>query len=77
MIEHPFVGDLKDKSLEELTDTVSSLYKKMNWAASNGNYSLANQIQMVLASYRAEVARKQAELFDNNTGMIQGKIDIS
>ena len=77
MIEHPFVGDLKSKSLEELTENVSSLTKKMSWAAANGNYSLSNQIQMVLNSYRAEVARKQAELFDKNTGMISGKIDIT
>jgi hypothetical protein len=46
-MEHPFVGDLKDKSLEELTETVSSLYKKMNWAASNGNYSNPNGISLI------------------------------
>jgi triphosphoribosyl-dephospho-CoA synthetase len=76
-MEHPFVGSLEDKTMEELMDSVSSLSKKLSWASSMGNYTLANQIQMVLESYRREVGKRQAEMFDTNTHLIKGKIDIN
>jgi hypothetical protein len=38
---------------------------------------MAAQLQMVLAAYRAELDKKQRELFDATSSTIQGKIDIS
>jgi hypothetical protein len=77
MIDHPFVGDLSHLTIEELTEKVSSLTKKMSWAASMGNHSMAQQIQMVLGSYRREISKKQAEMFDDTSSTIKGKIDIN
>lgn len=76
-MEHPFVGDLSHLTIEELMDKVNSLNNKVAWAHRTGNYGMVNQINMVLENYRREVGKKQAEMFDTNTNMIQGKIDIN
>jgi hypothetical protein len=77
MINHPLVGSLADKSVDELADTIASLTKKLAFASSTGRYAMANQIQMVLQSYRTELGKKQEEMFRSSSDMIQGKIDIS
>lgn len=75
-MEHPFVNDLSSKSLEELTDAVNKLNKNMAYAARSGKYAMADQIRMVLESYRAEVNKQQRELLDGK-GTLTGSIDIS
>lgn len=76
-MEHPFVGNLDDKTIEELAETISKLYKNLAFASRNGRYDMANQIQMALDSYRTVLDRKQRELFDDTSSTIQGKIDIT
>lgn len=77
MIEHPLVGDLSNLTIDELSDMINSLNKKMSYAARMGNYAIANQIQLALNSYRAKYNQRQRELFDETSSTIQGKIDIS
>lgn len=75
-MEHPFVGDLSHLSLEELTEKVNSLNKKLAFTTRAMNYSMANQIQMALQSYRSELNKKQRELLDDDD-TITGQIDIT
>jgi uncharacterized membrane protein (DUF106 family) len=76
-MEHPLIGSLADLSIEELTEKISSLHKAQSYASRNGNYTMVNQVQMVLTSYRNEMGKRQAEMFKDSTGDIKGKIDIS
>lgn len=61
-MEHPFVNDLSDKSLEELQETLSSLIKKTNFAYRTGNQPLINQLNMIIESYKVAYNKKMDEL---------------
>ena len=57
-MEHPFVGSLADKTMEELQTALAGLATKMNYACRIGNRPLINQLNMVIESYRIEHARQ-------------------
>lgn len=75
-MEHPFVNNLSDKSMEQLTEAINKLNKQMAYAARGRNFGMANQIQMVLSDYRAELNRQQAKLLDGEDSLT-GVIDIT
>jgi len=77
MIEHPLVGDLSNLTIDELSDKINDLNKRMAYFARTGRYDAANQVQLILNSYRAKYNQRQRELFDETSSTIQGKIDIS
>ena len=78
MMSHPFVGSLEDKTLEELSETINTLNNKMAFASRSRNYDMANQIQMVLTSYRTELAKRQSEMMgDMEKKRMGGKIQIT
>jgi hypothetical protein len=62
-MEHPFINDLSDKSLEELQESISSLNSKLTFAYRTSNGPLINQIQMALESYRNQQRKKMDEIF--------------
>ena len=61
-MEHPFINDISDKSIEELQESISSLNNKLTFAYRTGNGPLIHQLQMVLESYKAEYNKKMDEL---------------
>ena len=75
-MEHPFVGNLSDKSMDELTEVISKLNKNLAFASRSERYEMASQIQMVLESYRGELNRQQKKLLEDGS-FIDGKIDIT
>ena len=75
-MNHPFVGDLSNLSMEDLVEKVSKLTKNLAFATRSGNYGMANQIQMVLEDYRSELNRQQRKLLEDDEA-ITGKIDIT
>jgi hypothetical protein len=75
-MEHPFVGDLSHLSMEELTEKINSLNNKLAFSSRSMNYSMANQIRMVLECYRSELNKQHQKLLEDDTA-ITGKIDIS
>lgn len=78
MMSHPFVGSLEDKTLEELSETINTLNNKMAFASRSYNYGMVNQLQMVLTSYRTELAKRQSEMMgDLEKKRIGGKIQIT
>ena len=78
MVNHPFIGDLSDKTLEELSEKINDLNKKMQFMYKMGKHDMVRQVQMVVESYRAEYLKKQQELWDKKSNKeLDKKIDIS
>ena len=61
-MEHPFINNLSDKSLEELQSTISSLTSKLTYAYRTGNTALITQLQMAITSHRNAYSKKMDEL---------------
>ena len=76
MMEHPFVNDAQDKSIDELLDIISGLNKKLMMAARLNNPALMGQLQMAITTYRDAYVKKQAEQWNKESGNISGHIDI-
>jgi len=76
-MEHPFIDQtaLKEKTLEELQDTISGLMNKLTFAHRTGNGPLIHQLQMAIDSYRTQHSKKMDAIFDKQK--IAGKINIS
>ena len=73
-MQHPFITDLSDKSLDELQTTLSELNNKLTFASRMGNRPLVNQLVMVIESYRFEYNKKMDELIKKQN--IQTTINI-
>ena len=74
-MEHPFIGDLNDKTLEEIQNTISKLTTKLTFASRMGNQHLMNQLMMALDSYKGAYQRKMDEAVSKQN--IQAKINIT
>lgn len=61
-MEHPFIFDLSDKSLDEIQTKISELTNKLSFAHRTGNRPLINQIQMAIESYRGAYGKKMDEM---------------
>lgn len=73
---HPLIGDVSDKTMDELSEIISGLTKKLNYAYRIQHQPMINQLTMTLNTYRDEYQRKQNELWKEESGVISGKIDI-
>ncbi len=73
-MQHPFINDLSDKSLEELQNTISGLTSKLTFAYRTNNGPLIHQLNMALESYRIEYSKKMDDLIKKQN--IKTKIDI-
>jgi tRNA(Ile2) C34 agmatinyltransferase TiaS len=62
-MEHPFINDLSDKTLEELQESITSLNNKLTFAFRTGNGPLIHQLQMAIESYRNQHRKKMDEIF--------------
>lgn len=61
-MQHPFISDLSDKSLEDLQATISTLMGKLTFAYRMGNGPLIHQLTMALESYKTAYNKKMDEL---------------
>ncbi len=73
-MEHPFINNLDEKSLEDLQTTISSLTTKLNFAYRTGNSPLIQQITMAIESYKSAYSKKMNELIDKQK--IQAQIRV-
>ncbi len=62
-MEHPFINNLSSKTMEELSNDLTDLTKKLSFAHRMQNGPMIHQIQMVMESYKAEYNRKMDEMF--------------
>lgn len=75
-MDHPFVGDLSNLSMEELTEKINTLGKALSFASRMGKYELAHQIQLALNTYRSELNRQQRKLIEDDDA-VTGVINIT
>ena len=79
-MEHPFINNLEDMTLEQLGSKISELHKKLNIAHRIGNGYLCDQIRMAIESYNGKYQQKMRALSAPKTGdtdSFNDKIDIS
>jgi hypothetical protein len=63
-MQHPFISDLSDKSLEELQTIITGLNNKLTFAHRTSNGSLIHQLSMAIESYRTEYNKKMDEIIN-------------
>lgn len=73
-MQHPFISDLSNKSLEDLQTAITGLMGKLNFAYRMQNGPLIQQLHMALESYRSEYNKKMDELVKKQN--INTKINI-
>lgn len=74
-MEHPFITDLSEKTIDQLQDTISGLYTKLTFAQRTGNGPLISQLNMVLESYKKEYQKKIDAMIKKQN--IDGQVRIS
>ena len=74
-MEHPFINNLDEKSLEDLQNSISELNKKLTFAYRTGNQPLIHQLTMALDSYRTAYNKKMDDLIKKQSLNI--KIDVN
>jgi len=73
-MEHPFILNLSDKTVEELQNTISSLTNKLTFAHRTGNRALINQLNMAMESYKKEYSKKMDDMVKKKD--LENKINI-
>lgn len=78
MVNHPFIKDLSDKSIDEILETISNLNKQLQFVYRMGKQDMVNQISMAINSYKDEYAKRQQAMWNaKNQAGLDKKIDIS
>ena len=62
-MEHPLLGDLSDLSLEQLTEKISDINKRLSWAHRTNN-AMIPQLLMLLESYQNQFNTLQKAQWD-------------
>jgi hypothetical protein len=57
-MEHPLISNLNDLSLEQLSEKISELNKKLGIAYRTGNAYLCDQLRMAIESYQTKYQEK-------------------
>jgi len=73
-MEHPFMPDISNKTIDELQSSIQDLTGKLTFAHRTGKEFLVNQISMVLEGYNKEYAKRMDELYKKQN--IQNNIKI-
>jgi len=74
-MEHPFINNLQDLSLEDLQEKIGDLTKKLNFAYRMQNGPMIHQINMALESYKSEYSRKMDNLIKKQNINSQIKVE--
>jgi len=74
-MQHPFISDLSDKSLEDLEKTISDLTKKLTFVYRMQNQPMIQQMHMVLESYKTEYAKRMDDMYKKQN--LGSKIQVS
>lgn len=74
-MQHPFISDLSDKTLDEIQSTITDLTGKLNFAYRMGNTALINQLRMVIESYQTESAKRLDEMYKKQN--LKSSVNVS
>lgn len=75
-MEHPLIGNISELRLEDLTDRINELQKKLRIAQSTGNGYLANQVRMALETYQNQYQVRLTEQVKPTDPNFTDKINI-
>ncbi len=76
-MEHPLIGDLNDLTIEQLSEKINDLHKKLGIAYRSGNGYLCDQIRMAIDSYTTKLRERQDEQYRAAQQSFDDKIKIS
>lgn len=78
-MEHPFAPNLSQETTEDLSEKISTLNSRLQWAFRMGKHDMVRQMQMVIESYRNEYQKRMEEQWNKKSGgqSLDKKIDIS
>lgn len=72
-MEHPLINSIDDLTIDQLSDRISELNKKLGIAMRTGNGQLVNQLQMALETFNNKYREK---LNDSYKKQNPGNIDF-
>lgn len=73
-MQHPFITDLSDKSMDDLGTIIGDLNKKLNFAYRMQNSAMIGQLHMILESYKTEYNKRMDEIYKKQN--LGNKINI-
>ena len=76
-MEHPLITDLNDLTIEQLSEKVNELHKKLTIAHRSGNGYLCDQIRMAIDSYTTKLRERQDQQYQEAQQSFNDKIKIS
>lgn len=76
-MEHPLITDLNDLTIEQLSEKVNELHKKLTIAHRSGNGYLCDQIRMAIDSYTTKLRERQDQQYREAQQSFNDKIKIS
>jgi len=62
-MEHPLIGSIDQLTIDELSDKINDLTKKLNIAYNTGNGQLINQLQMAIETFKNKYQEKLSESY--------------
>lgn len=62
-MQHPFIGDLSELTLEQVQEKIQTLSKNLTFAYRTGNQNMVNQLNMILESYKSEATKRLDALY--------------
>lgn len=74
-MEHPFINNIDNLSLEDLQNKLSDLHKKITFAYRTGNQPLIQQLLMAIESYKNAYNKKMDELVKKQNIQAQIKVE--
>lgn len=74
-MQHPFIGDLSEKNMEQLQETITKLNGNLNFAYRMQNPAMIQQLQMIIESYRTELNKRLDDLYKKQN--IDNRINVT
>lgn len=73
-MQHPFIGDLSELTLEQVQEKIQTLSKNLTFAYRTGNQNMVNQLNMVLESYKSEASKRLDSMYKRQN--VQNNVNI-
>lgn len=75
VMQHPFMPDLSDQTLEQLQEKIATLTKNLNWAYRVQNSAMIHQLHMIIGGYQTAYAKKLDEQLNKQNANDKIKVD--
>ncbi len=76
-MEHPLIGNLDELTIEQLSEKINDLHRKLSVAHRSSNGYLCDQIRMAIESYTNKLRQRQDEQYQAAQQSFDDKIKIS